>query len=237
MTKGNEMKHLADFAITRRWPPRHANAIQLYSLPTPNGVKASIMLEETGLPYDAHLVDFANNDQMSAEFLSLNPNNKIPAIIDPQGPDGASLALFESGAILIYLAEKSGKLLPAAKRYEILQWLMFQMGGIGPMFGQLGYFHTFAGKEIADPRPKERYRAESARLLRVLDGALAGRDWIAGDYSIADIAIAPWLRTLRDFYHAGDITGWRELKHVPAYLEHFLARPAVQRGLVQPPRA
>jgi len=236
MTKGNTMKQLADFAITRRWPPRHTGAIQLYSLPTPNGVKVSIMLEETGLPYDAHLIDFATNDQLSPEFLSLNPNNKIPAIIDPQGPDGTPLALFESGAILIYLAEKSGKLLPAAKRCEILQWLMFQIGGIGPMFGQLGYFHSFAGKEIEDPRPKERYRAEVARLLRVLDGALAGQDWIAGDYSIADIAIAPWLRTLRDFYQAGDITGWADLKHVPTYLDRFLARPAVQRGLVQPPR-
>jgi len=237
MTKGNTMKQLADFAITRRWPPRHAGAIQLYSLPTPNGVKVSIMLEETGLPYDAHLIDFAKNDQLSPEFLSLNPNNKIPAIIDPQGPDGAPLALFESGAILIYLAEKSGTLLPAARRYEILQWLMFQMGGVGPMFGQLGYFHTFAGKEIEDPRPKERYRAETARLLKVLDAALAGQDWIAGDYSIADIAIAPWLRALRDFYKAGEITGWADLKRVPAYLDRFLARPAVQRGLVQPPRA
>jgi GSH-dependent disulfide-bond oxidoreductase len=230
------MDRLADFPITRRWPPRDPAAIQLYSLPTPNGVKVSILLEETGLPYDAHLVDFATNDQMSPEFLSLNPNNKIPAIIDPQGPGGKPLALFESGAILIYLAEKTGRFLPQAHRYEVLQWVMFQMGGLGPMFGQLGYFHTFAGKEIEDPRPKERYRAEAARLLRVLDGALAGRDWIAGDYSIADMAIAPWLRTLRDFYKAGDITGWSDLAHVPAYLERFLARPAVQRGLLQPPR-
>lgn len=230
------MDRLADFPITRRWPPRDPAAIQLYSLPTPNGVKVSILLEEASLPYDAHLVDFATNDQMSPEFLSLNPNNKIPAIIDPQGPGGKPLALFESGAILIYLAEKTGRFLPQANRYEVLQWLMFQMGGLGPMFGQLGYFHTFAGKEIEDPRPKERYRAEAARLLRVLDGALAGRDWIAGDYSIADMAIAPWLRTLRDFYKVGDITGWPDLAHVPAYLERFLARPAVQRGLLQPPR-
>ena len=230
------MPTLADFPVTHRWPPRNPRAIQLYSLPTPNGVKASIMLEETGLPYDAHLVDFARNDQTTPEFLSLNPNNKIPAILDPEGPNGAPLALFESGAILIYLAEKSGKFLPAANRYEILQWLMFQMGGIGPMFGQLGFFHTFAGKEIEDPRPKERYRAETARLLRVLDGALSGRGWVAGEYSIADIAIAPWLRSLRDFYKVGDITGWSELAHVPGYLDRFLARPAVQRGLVQPPR-
>lgn len=230
------MTTLADLAITRRWPPRNPEAIQLYSFPTPNGVKVSIALEEMGLPYDAHTVAFATNDQFSPEFLSLNPNNKIPAILDPQGPGGQPLALFESGAILIYLAEKTGRLLPAANRYQVLQWLMFQMGGIGPMFGQLGFFHAFAGKEIEDPRPKERYRAEVARLLKVLDGQLAGRDWVAGDYSIADIAIAPWLRTLRDFYKAGDITGWDALAHVPAYLDRFLARPAVQRGLVQPPR-
>lgn len=230
------MTDLSIFPITRRWPPRTAGAIQLYSLPTPNGVKASIALEELGLAYDAHLVDFASNDQMSPAFLSLNPNNKIPAIIDPDGPGGKPLPLFESGAILIYLAEKTGQLLPQAHRYEVLQWLMFQMGGIGPMFGQLGYFHTFAGKEIEDPRPKERYRAEVERLLRVLDGALQGRDWIAGRYSIADIAIAPWLRTLRDFYKAAEMTGWADLRHVPGYLDRFLARPAVQRGLVQPPR-
>lgn len=230
------MAQLGDFPITRRWPPRNPDAIQLYSLPTPNGVKASIALEELGLPYDAHLVDFARNDQTSPEFLSLNPNNKIPAIIDPKGPGGAPLALFESGAILLYLADKTGGLIPEGKRWEVTQWLMFQMGGIGPMFGQLGYFHTFAGKEIEDPRPKERYRAEVERLLKVLDGQLAGKDWIAGEYSLADIAICPWLRTLRDFYKAADLVGWHQLKHVPAYLDRFLARPAVQRGLVQPPR-
>ena len=230
------MTELSAFPITKRWPPRTPGAIQLYSLPTPNGVKISIALEELGLPYDAHLVNFASNDQMSPEFLSLNPNNKIPAIIDPDGPGGQPLPLFESGAILIYLAEKTGKLLPAAKRYQVLQWLMFQMGGIGPMFGQLGFFHAFAGKEIEDPRPKERYRAESERILKVLDAALEGRDWITGEFTIADIAIAPWLRTMRDGYKAGDLVGWATLKNVPAYLDRFLARPAVQRGLVQPPR-
>jgi GST-like protein len=230
------MTALSGFPITLRWPPRDPSAIQLYSLPTPNGVKVSIALEETGLRYDAHLVDFATNDQMSEAFLSLNPNNKIPAIIDPAGPGGQPLALFESGAILIYLAEKTGQLMTPQNRWQVLQWLMFQMGGIGPMFGQLGYFHTFAGKEIEDPRPKERYRAEVARLLRVLDGALSGKDWIAGDYSIADIAIAPWLRTLTGFYKAGDLVGWDELRHVPAYLDRFLARPAVQRGLAVPAR-
>jgi GST-like protein len=230
------MTDLGTFPITRRWPAADPSVIQLYSLPTPNGVKVSIMLEEIGLAYEPHLVRFDSNDQMTPEFLSLNPNNKIPAIIDPNGPDGRPLALFESGAILIYLAEKTGRLLPQANRYEVLQWLMFQMGGIGPMFGQLGFFHTFAGKDIEDPRPKERYRAEVARLLQVLEGALAGRAWIAGDYSIADIAIAPWLRTLRDFYKAGDITGWNDLTAVPAYLERFLARPAVIRGLAIPKR-
>jgi GST-like protein len=230
------LSELGEFPITRRWPPRNPHAIQLYSLPTPNGVKVSIALEEMGLPYDAHLVDFAKNDQLSPEFLSLNPNNKIPAIIDPEGPGGQPLALFESGAILLYLAEKSGKLIPEGKRWQTIQWLMFQMGGIGPMFGQLGYFHHFAGKDIEDPRPKERHRVEVERLLKVLDGALIAQDWIVGDYSIADIAICPWLRTLRDFYKAADLAGWHQLKHVPAYLDRFLARPAVQRGLVQPPR-
>ncbi|MBI1172948.1 glutathione S-transferase [bacterium] len=228
------MSNLSDFPVSRRWPPRHPDAIQLYSMPTPNGIKVAIALEEMGLAYDAHRVEFSKNDQLSPEFLSLNPNNKIPAILDPKGPDGAPLALFESGAILIYLAEKSGRFLPQAKRYQILQWLMFQMGGVGPMFGQLGYFHSFAGKEIEDPRPKERYRAEVARLLKVLDQALQGQDWIAGDYSIADMAIAPWLRSLRDFYKAGDITGLNDCPNVVKYLDRFLQRPAVQRGLTVP---
>jgi GSH-dependent disulfide-bond oxidoreductase len=229
------MADIAHFPITKRWPPRGTDAIQLYSLTTPNGVKASIALEEMGLAYDAHLVSFATNDQMSAAFISLNPNNKIPAIIDPNGPGGKPLALFESGAILVYLAEKSGLLMD--DRYAVMQWLMFQMGGIGPMFGQLGFFHTFAGKDIEDPRPKERYRAETARLLRVLDGALAGKDWVAGKYSIADIAIAPWLNSLKNFYKTADITGFDDLAHVPGYLDRFLARPAVQRGMVQPASA
>ena len=230
------MTDLSAFPITKLWPPRTPGAVQLYSLPTPNGVKVSIALEELALPYDAHLIDFVTNDQTSPAFLSLNANNKIPAILDPGGPDGKPLALFESGAILIYLAEKTGRLLPAANRYEVLQWLMFQMGGVGPMFGQLGFFHTFAGKDIEDPRPKERYRAEAQRLIRVLDGALAGRDWIAGEYSIADIAIAPWLNTARSFYKVADITGLDDAKNVVAYLDRFLARPAAQKGLTIPAR-
>ncbi len=232
------MTDLSAFPIARRWPPRTPGAIQLYSLPTPNGVKVSIALEELGLPYDAHLIDFGKNDQLSPEFLSLNPNNKIPAIIDPDGPGGAPLPLFESGAILVYLAEKTGRLMgnTPADRLHVLQWLMFQMGGVGPMFGQVGFFHHFAGKEIEDPRPRDRYYGEAKRLLSVIDRQLDGRDWIAGDYSIADIAICPWLRTLRDFYQAGEAVGWADLARVPAYLDRFLDRPAVRRGLVQPPR-
>ncbi len=232
------MTQLSEFPITKRWPPVNPEAIQLYSVPTPNGIKISIALEEMGLAYDPHLVSFAKNEQTSDAFLSLNPNNKIPAIIDPNGPDGAPVALFESGAILIYLAEKSGMLLPeaAAERYKVLQWLMFQMGGLGPMFGQLGYFTKFAGKEIEDPRPRERYSAEGARLLKVLDQQLEGNDWVAGAYSIADIAIAPWIRAARDFYAVGDLIGLDKTKNVSAYLDRFLARPAVQRGLNVPAR-
>lgn len=230
------MTTLSAFPITARWPARNPDVIQLYSLATPNGIKVSLMLEETGLPYEAHFVDFGTNDQLSPAFLSLNPNNKIPAIIDPHGPGDQPLPLFESGAILLYLAEKSGKFLPEAKRWEVIQWLMFQMGGLGPMFGQLGFFHTFAGKDIEDPRPKERYRAEAERILKVLDGALEGKDWLVGEYTIADMAIGPWLNTLTGFYKAGDIVGWDKLKNVPAYLDRLLARPAMQRAVNIPSR-
>ncbi|KAF3997692.1 glutathione S-transferase N-terminal domain-containing protein [Glaciimonas immobilis] len=233
------MADLSAFPITKKWPAKHPNRIQLYSLPTPNGVKASIMLEETGLAYEAHLVNFDTSDQMSPEFLSLNPNNKIPAILDPNGPDGAPIALFESGAILLYLADKSGKFLPtdAAGRYETIQWLMFQIGGIGPMFGQLGFFNKFAGKDYEDKRPRDRYVAESRRLLDVLNRRLAGRNWIMGDdYTIADIAIFPWVRNLIGFYEAGDIVGFRDFPHITRVLDLFIARPAVARGLVIPKR-
>ncbi|MEX0319959.1 MAG: glutathione S-transferase family protein [Ruegeria sp.] len=231
------MPDLSSFPITKRWPAADPSVIQLYSFPTPNGVKASIMLEETGLPYEAHKVTLADADVKSPEFLSLNPNKKIPAIIDPNGPDGAPIGLFESGAILLYLGEKTGKFIgqTASDKAHITQWLMFQMGGIGPMFGQLGFFYKFAGAEIDDPRPRERYVNEAKRLLAVLEGQLAGRDWIAGEYSIADIAIAPWLRGL-DFYEAREVVGWDDNKNVVAYLDRFLARPAVQTGLVTPPR-
>ena len=231
------MTSLATHPISRRWPAANPDILQLYSFPTPNGVKASIMLEETGLPYEAHKITLSDADVKSPEYLALNPNNKIPAIIDPNGPGGKPLALFESGAILIYLAEKTGQLLPAdpVARYHVLQWLMFQMGGVGPMFGQLGYFYKFAGAEIDDQRPVERYLAEATRLLKVVEGALDGQDWIAGDYSIADIALAPWLRAL-DFYGAREELDWASHKNCVAYLERFLARPAVQRGLNIPPR-
>jgi GST-like protein len=228
---------LANFPITRKWPAAQPGRLQLYSLPTPNGVKVSIMLEETGLPYEPHLVDFGKNDQMSAEFLSLNPNNKIPAIIDPDGPGGQPLPLFESGAILWYLAEKTGQLLPAdpARRYETLQWLMFQMGGVGPMFGQVGFFHKFAGRDFEDKRPRDRYVAEAKRLLRVLDQRLHGRDWIMGDdYSIADIATFPWVRNLVGFYGAGELVGIGDFPQVLRALQAFTERPAVKRGLEVP---
>ena len=234
------MTDLSNFPITQKWPAKHADRIQLYSLPTPNGVKVSILLEETGLPYEPHLVSFETNDQMSPEFLSLNPNNKIPAILDPNGPDGKPLALFESGAILIYLAAKSGRFLPAdtAGRYEALQWLMFQMGGVGPMFGQLGFFHKFAGKDYEDKRPRDRYVAESKRLLGVLNERLATRQWLVGDeYTIADIATFPWVRNLIGFYQAGDLVGIADFPHVTRALEAFVARPAVAKGLEIPKRS
>ena len=234
------MTDLSRFAITRKWPALHPDRIQLYSLPTPNGVKVSIMLEETGLPYEPHRVDFSSNDQMSPEFLSLNPNNKIPAILDPNGPDGKPLGLFESGAILLYLAGKAGQFIPAdtAGRYETLQWLMFQMGGIGPMFGQLGFFNKFAGKDIEDKRPRDRYVAESRRLLIVLNQHLESRDWIMGKtYTIADIATFPWIRNLIGFYEAGELVGIDDFPNVKRVLKAFLARPAVARGLAIPAAA
>jgi len=233
------MTDLSAFPITRKWPALHPERLQLYSLPTPNGVKVSIALEEIGLPYEPHLVRFDTEDQLSAEFLSLNPNNKIPAIIDPDGPGGRPLALFESGAILVYLAEKSGRLMAAdaALRYETLQWVMFQMGGVGPMFGQLGFFHKFAGKDFEDKRPRDRYVGEVKRLLGVLNARLAGRAWIMDDdYSIADIAIFPWLNTLTGFYGAGELVGFADYPNVARALAAFLARPAVVRGLVIPQR-
>jgi len=233
------MTDLSRFPITKKWPAQHPERLQLYSRPTPNGVKVSIALEELGLPYEPHLVSFQTDDQLTPEFLSLNPNNKIPAIIDPDGPGGAPLPLFESGAILVYLAEKTGRLIPQdpARRYETLQWVMFQMGGIGPMFGQVGFFHKFAGKDYEDKRPRDRYLNESKRLLGVLEQRVTGRAWIMGDeYTIADIAIWPWVNNLVGFYGAGDLVGFSEFKEVQRVLAAFLARDAVKRGLNIPAR-
>jgi GST-like protein len=231
------MPDLSAFAITKKWPARHPERLQLYSLPTPNGVKVSVMLEETGLPYEPHLVRLDTNDQASPEFRSLNPYGKIPAILDPNGPGGRPLALFESGAILIYLAEKTGRFLPpdAAARYQTLQWLMFQMGGVGPMFGQLGFFHRFAGKDYEDKRPRDRYVAETRRLLGVLEERLAGRAWIMGDeYTIADMAIFPWVRNLIGYYEATELVRFGEFPHVGAALQRFVARPPVGRAVQIP---
>jgi GSH-dependent disulfide-bond oxidoreductase len=234
------MADLSIFPITKKWPAQHPDRIQLYSLPTPNGIKIPVMLEESGLPYEPHLVRFETNDQMSPEFLSLNPYGKIPAIIDPNGPDGKAFPLFESGAILIYLADKAGQFMPQdlAGRYETIQWLMFQIGGVGPMFGQLGFFNKFAGKDYEDKRPRDRYVAESKRLLDVLNQRLANRTWIMGDaYTIADMAICPWVRNLIGFYGAGDLVGIVDFPHVTRALHAFLARPAVVRGIDIPKRA
>ena len=233
------MPDLSAFPVTRKWPASHPERIQLYSLPTPNGVKVSIMLEETGLPYEPHLVRFDAKDQMTPEFLSISPNNKIPAILDPNGPGGKPLPLFESGAILIYLADKSGRLLPAdaAGRYTAIQWLMFQMGGIGPMFGQVGFFHKFAGQDYEDKRPRDRYVAEAKRLLAVVDRRLGESAWLAGDdYSIADIATFPWINNLIKFYGAGELVGIADFANVARVLATFLERPAVVRGLNIPAR-
>lgn len=238
MTDQTPINDADAFPINGLWPAKDPSVLQLYSFPTPNGVKVSIALEELGIAYEPHLVTLSDADVKSPEFLSLNPNNKIPAIIDPNGPDGAPVSLFESGAILIYLAEKSGKLLGSSEsqKYNVLKWLMFQMGGVGPMFGQLGYFHRFAGSEIEDPRPRERYINEGKRLLNVINTQLEGQEWIAGEYSIADIAIVPWLQTLTKFYDAADLLELNSFPNVVAYIDRFAARPAVQRGWDIPKR-
>lgn len=234
------MPKLSDFAVAKRWPAEHPDRIQLYSWPTPNGVKASIALEESGLPYEAHGVNIGRNETWSEDFLELNPNGKIPAIIDPNGPGGEALPMFESGAILLYIAEKSGKLLPKdpAGRWETIQWIFFQVGHIGPMFGQVGYFHKFAGREIEDKRPLNRYRDESIRLLGVLEKRLVDRQWIMGDeYTIADIQIFPWVRNMRGFYEAGELLGLDNFPKTYEWVDRAAARPASAKGLDIPPRS
>jgi GST-like protein len=233
------MSALSEFPITRRWPAKHPDRLQLYSFPTPNGVKVSIALEEIGLAYEPHTVDILKNEAATPEFMSLNPNGKIPAIIDPHGPGGAPFGLFESGAILLYLADKAGALIPAdaVGRYETIQWVFFQMASVGPMFGQVGYFYKFAGREITDKRPLERYRDESRRLLSVLETRLESRSWIMGGvYTIADISLFGWVRNLVGFYGAGELVGFDSFKRVGAWLQRGLARPAVIRGLEIPER-
>ncbi|MFO6464499.1 glutathione S-transferase family protein [Jannaschia sp. KMU-145] len=231
------MADLSAFPITERWTPQDPTKLQLFSFPTPNGVKASIALEELGLPYEAHRVTLSDADVKSDAFLSLNPNNKIPAIIDPDGPNGQPIGLFESGAILLYLGEKTGRLLgsDAAAKAHVTQWIMWQMGGLGPMLGQLGFFVKFAGKEIDDARPRQRYVDEAKRLLGVFAGEIEGRDWIAGEFSMADIAIAPWLNAL-NFYEAKDIVEWDAHPVLQDYVDRFKARPAVEVGMRTPPR-
>ena len=228
------MADLSSYPIANRWPAAHPDRLQLYSLPTPNGVKVSIMLEETGLPYEPHLINIMANESHDPAFLSLNPNGKIPAILDPDGPGGKPMALFESGAILLYLAEKTGQFLPAdpVARYQAIQWVMFQMGGLGPMTGQMGFFVKFAGKDWEDRRPRDRFVAEVKRLLGVMDGVLAGKHWFLGDgYTIADIAMLGWVRAIREVYQADELVGFDDFANVKAWLARGLARPAVQRGL------
>jgi GST-like protein len=234
------MTDLSAFPITHQFPPLHPDRLQLYSAPTPNGVKVSIMLEETGLPYEPHYVNIMEDRSHTAEFTALNPNGKIPAILDPDGPGGKPLGLFESGAILLYLAEKTGQLLPAhpGARWETIAWLMFQMGGLGPMFGQVGYFNKFAGRDIEDKRPLQRYVGEAKRLLGVLEARLEGREWMMGDaYTIADLSMLGWVRNLITFYEARALVGFDDYPAVAAWLERGLARPAVQRGLAIPARS
>ena len=233
------MNALTEFPITKLCPPSNASALQLYSFPTPNGVKVSIALEELGLDYEAHLINIGKDDQKLPEFLSLNPNGKIPAIIDPNGPNGKPIGLFESGAILVYLAEKTGKLIPDTEpeRLKCLQWLFFQMGGVGPMFGQFGHFFKFAKDKITDSYPTERYTSETRRLLQVLNGHLEGKNYLLGDeYTIADIATFPWVRTVRDFYMGGEAVGLSDFSYVVNWLDHCLAKPATERGLNIPAR-
>jgi len=233
------MSDLSAFPITKRWPAQHPDRIQLYSLPTPNGVKVSIMLEETGLPYEPHTINFGSNDQHTPEFVSLSPNGKIPAIIDPKGPGGKPIGMPESNAILLYLADKTGKLIPKdeARRLETIQWLFFQAAHVGPMFGQVGFFNKFAGKDYEDKRPLARYRDESKRILGVMETRLDGRQWFMGDdYTIADITMLGWVRNLVGFYGAREIVEFDKLTHVPKWLERGLTRPAVQRGLDIPKR-
>ncbi len=206
--------------------------IQLYSLATPNGQKISIALEEMKLPYDAHLIDITKGEQFSKEFVTINPNSKIPVIVDPNGPDGDPIFIMESGAILIYLARKSGRFLPSNPRLEseVLQWLFFQTSGVGPMFGQFGHFYKYATANCDHPYPVSRYTNEVKRLLGVLDKRLEGREFLAGDYSIADIATFPWIDGLTEFYAANEYLQLDQFKNVNSWFQRCTDRPAAQKG-------
>jgi len=218
--------------IEAKWPIVDRSKIQLFSLNTPNGIKVAVGLEELGLPYEPHLVRIGSGEQFTPEFISISPNSKIPAILDLEGPGGKPLALMESGAILIYLAEKAGRLIPSdpARRYQCLQWLFFQVGHIGPMFGQFGHFFKYAKDKCKDPYPIERYTNESKRLLGVLDRQLSDREYLVDDYSIADIATFPWVRGLSASYQVDEVIRVAEFPHVEAWLARCTARPAFQRG-------
>lgn len=214
-----------------RWPPAHPDRIQLYSLATPNGQKAAIALEEMELPYEAHRIDIMAGDQFDPEFVRLNPNSKIPTLLDPNGPGGEPITIMESGAILHYLARRTGKLLPTDPRgeNEVLQWLFFQVGHVGPMLGQFGHFYKFA-KDKTDDYGEKRYGAEVTRLLGVIEARLEGRDFLVGDFTVADIATVPWITAL-DFYEGKDYVGYADFPRVDAWVQRVLARPAVQRGV------
>lgn len=214
------------------WPVEHPERLQVYSLGTPNGVKVSIALEEMELPYELHKVQFSKKEQFEPSYLALNPNNKIPSLIDPDGPGGEPLGIMESGAILHHLATKSGKLIPSdpGKANEVLQWMFFQIGSVGPMFGQYGHFVKFAPKDQDHSYALERYTTEAKRILSVLEKRLEGRDWIVDEFSIADILIAPWIGAF-SFYGGPVAEALPDYPKVTAYAERFYARPGVQRGV------
>ncbi|BBN19417.1 glutathione S-transferase [Marchantia polymorpha subsp. ruderalis] len=211
-----------------------ASKIELYSLATPNGMKVSVALEEMGLEYNAHTIDIMKGDQFTPEFIAVNPNSKIPAITDPNGPDGKPINVFESGAILLYLGEKTGKFLPADPRlkYETIQWVFFQMGGVGPMFGQFGHFYKYAKDKCDHPYPLQRYSTEVKRILGVLEKRLEGTDFLVGnEYTIADMASFPWVHCLDFGYHAAEYLGVSNFPNVVAWKERCMARPATAKGL------
>lgn len=206
-----------------------AATIDLYTWSTPNGRKVSIMLEELGLPYRVHPVDIGRGEQFRPEYVRINPNSKIPAIVDPEGPDGRPVTMMESGAILVYLAGKTGRLLPQSvrRRYVALEWLMFQMGGVGPIFGQVHHFLRAAKEPV--PYAIERYVTETRRLYGVLNERLGGHEYLADEYSIADIATYPWVARFE--WHK---TRLEDFPHVKRWFDAISARPAVQRGMRVP---